>query len=467
MNIKKVISMAAAASLGLTMLASCGGKDDSSATESKKEVVNNNEEYTKVDGKGATLTVYTNRTDRCSKADGGDGYFEEAVKKFEEENNCKVKFVGLTDYSGDIKKKMTTNDYGDVLCVPSDIKTEELATYFEPLGKYDELKDTYRWADQKMTSDKTVYGLANAGSTVGILYNKKIWEDAGVKDLPKTPEEFIDGLKKIKEKNGNNVVPYYTEFKDGWCTNQWANLVLSAAGDPAYKQKLISTDAKLFDENGGYYKVYKMLVDLYSNTDLLEEDHANTDWEGSKVLLPSGKISAICLGNWAVAQFKEKGGANKDDVAYMPVPITADDGKQYAQTSPDYFMGVSNKSENKDLAKSFVEWFIKNSGYSEHEDMISGVVGKPLPAAIADWEGKVEFFDEAATPEEYVGVFDEIDDKSTLRSFGDSNDNFKIQLAQAALDGKGEAEFKAITEDLNKKWDEARTAVLKEKGLNK
>lgn len=468
MNSKKIAACALALTMSVGTVASftgCSSDDNNSSTTGTTNAISEKAGYdidkdanlNGIDGKGATLTVYTNRTDRCD-----DGYFKKMVEPFEKKTNCKVEFKGLTDYTGDIKKKMTTKDYGDVLMIPSDVKTDELANYFEPLGKYDDYKDKYRWADQKMTSDKTVYGLATAGTTVGILYNTKVWKDAGITELPKTPEDFIADLKQIKEKT--DAVPYYTEFKDGWCTAQWANLVLSASGDPAYKNKLLTEKTDIFDEKGGYYKVYKLLVDVYSDKDLIEDDH-NTDWEGSKEYLPQGKIASIVLGNWAVAQFKEKA-ENPEDVGYMPVPITAEDGKQYAQTSPDYFMGVSKNSENKELAKAFVTWFIDGSGYDDHEEMISTVVGADLPSALSEFKN-VEWFDETPAPDGYVGIFDTIDDKSELRSYGDTNDNFKIKLAQAAFDGKGEETFKSIVEEYNKKWATARDAVLKEKGLEK
>ncbi len=82
---------------------------------------------------------------------------------------------------------MGTDDYGDVLCIPSSLKLEELPTYFVSLGTYDEFKDTYRWSDKKMTADGNVYGLAVGGTATGVLYNKKIWEQAGITETPKTP----------------------------------------------------------------------------------------------------------------------------------------------------------------------------------------------------------------------------------------------------------------------------------------
>ncbi len=446
MNIKKVISMACAASLGLTMLASCGNNSTNGSTDSKS---------TAGGGEKTELTVYTNRTDRVD-----DGSLDKLTDSFEEANNCTVKYIGLTDYSTDIKTKMTTKDYGDVLMIPDDVKLAELKNYFVPLGTYDELKDTYQWINKKMDDTKTVYGIPYGGTATGILYNTKVWNDAGITELPKTPEEFIKDLKQIKEKEPD-VVPYYTEYHDAWTIAQWDSLVLSAAGDPDYKNKTLLQDKKdLFDKDGGFYKTYKMLFDLYSTADVLEKDHATTDWEKSKQYFADGNIGSIVLGSWAISQFQEKAKGHEEDIGYMPVPITAADGKQYSQTSADYCMGVSKNSKNQDLAKKFVEWFVKDSGFAANEGMISTSVGSELPENLAAFKD-VELFEESVTPDDLVGKFNEIDEKSDVGTSLDTSDNFKFKIVEAAFAGKGEDELQKIFDDCNKKWADARDSILK------
>ncbi|MGN0594274.1 MAG: ABC transporter substrate-binding protein [Hominimerdicola sp.] len=433
----------------MASLAGCGSSDSSSSGSASS-----GSSDSKSDNKsGVTLTVYTNRTDRVD-----DGTLDKLTDAFEKENDCTVNYVGLTDYSNDIKTKMSSGDYGDVLMIPDDVTVDELGNYFEPLGTYDEMKDTYSWINKKMSSDKTVYGIPYGGTATGILYNKKVWNDAGITELPKTADQFIEDLKTIKE-NCEGVVPYYTEYKDSWTISQWDSLVVSASGDPEYKVNLLKNKTDLFDKDGGYYKVYKMMFDLYSTADVLEQDHATTDWEASKQYFADGKIGAIVLGSWAISQFQEKA-ENPDDIGYMPVPITAADGQQYAQTSADYCVGVSKNSENKDLAKKFAEWFVKDSGFSANEGMISTVKGAALPDNLSEFSDCV-LFEEPATPDEYVGVFDNIDkDLSGIGLALDTSDNFKFKIAELAFAGKDESELDALFTELNKKWAEARDSVL-------
>lgn len=438
MKIKRIASAALAAAMALstmTVLSGCGDKDGSA------------------NGDKPVLEVLTNRTDRVD-----DGSLDKLTDAFEEANNCEVKYVGYQDYSGTVATRMGTEDYGDVLMIPDEVEIKDLANFFEPIGKYDDLKDKYRWADKKMDSDKNVYGLAYGGTATGVLYNKKIWADAGITSMPKTPDEFIEDLKLIDEKT--DAIPYYTQYKDAsWTITQWQSLVLSASGNPNYYNDLLTNKEDIFAKDGGFYPVYKLMYDVFSTPSIIEEDHMTTEWESSKVWMGEGKIGTMVMGSWAVAQFQEKA-ENPDDIGYMPVPITAPDGKQYAQTASDYCVGVNKNSKNKDLAKKYVEWFVGESGFAANEGMIPTPADSKLPDNLSDFSDCV-LFEEPAAPDELIGKFNEIDTAANFGAWNGDTDNFKIKLAEAAFAGKGESEFESIIDAENKKWAEARDSIMK------
>ena len=434
---KKVLSIVLIIAMMLTMasmLASCGESTDSKDSAKDKDTV--------------TLKVLTNRTDRV--ADGGDGTLEKRTEAFEKANNCKVEYTAFTDYEGDISTKLNSDEYGDVLLIPDTVELKDLGNFFEPLGTYDELKDTYRWTDKKMY-DWTVYGIAVGGAAKGVLYNTKVWADAGITELPKTPEAFIECLQMIKD--NTEAIPFYTQFKDSsWTLNQWSDLVLSAAGSADYKvTNLLQNKEELFAEDGGYYKVFKLMYDVFSNSDLIEEDPTTTEWESSKQWMADGKIGTMVMGSWAVSQFQSFAEGHEDDIGYMPAPFTAEDGNQYAQTSGDYCMAVSKHSENKELAKKYVEWFALESGFAQDEGMISTNPNDELPDNLSAFADCV-LIEETVAPDELQGKFDEIDK-------GDAA-NVKIKLAAAAFAGKGEDGFKAILDDCNSKWATSRDSIL-------
>ena len=61
--------------------------------------------------------------------------------------------------------------------------------------------------------------MASVGNASGIVYNKRIFKEAGIDKLPTTPKEFISDLKAIKEKT--KATPLYTNYAAGWTMGAW------------------------------------------------------------------------------------------------------------------------------------------------------------------------------------------------------------------------------------------------------
>ncbi len=451
MNFKKVLAGVLVAATTISMSA-CNDTTSTTSDESgNTSGASSTDNPNSTSGEKLTLKVLTHRTDRKD-----DGSLDAMTDAFEEKYNCTVEYQAFKDYEGSVSTMMNTKDYGDVLMIPNTVKITDLGNYFEPLGSYDDLKEKYLWADQKMI-DNTVYGLAHLGSVNGgICYNKRIWSEAGITELPKTPEEFIECLKKIKEKFPDTI-PYYTNYKEAsWTLDQWSGLYISASGNPNYETDKLVNKEDLFVEGDAIYNVYKLMYDVFSDASLIESDPMTSDWEGSKVLIGTGEVATMTMGSWAVSQFKELAGDNADDIGYMPAPFTKD-GKQYAQSSSDYALAVNKNSADdvKKLGKQYIEWFIAESGFAQKEGGICTLAGSEMPdylEAFAD----CELFVANAAPEGLVGVWNNIDKSSETGIYGGDAANFKLRLAEAAFQGKGDEGFKAIIDEVNQKWANAR-----------
>ncbi len=60
----------------------------------------------------------------------------------------KVKFEPLTDYEGEVRIRMNTKAYGDVLMIPGAVAKGDYPKFFAPLGATSELADKYRFSDK-------------------------------------------------------------------------------------------------------------------------------------------------------------------------------------------------------------------------------------------------------------------------------------------------------------------------------
>ena len=387
MKLRKVLALTLAAAMTLSLTA-CGGSDEGGAEapateapaaddgaaaetpaaddgdEAAAPAASSGVTYASInlgeDYKDLTTTIkfIHHKTDREE-----DGTISDLIAKFNElYPNIMVETEGITDYQEDALLRLSAGDWGDVMFIPA-VDKAELSTYFIPFGTVEEMSEYVNFADEWMY-DNMCYGIGFMGNAQGILYNKKVFADAGITELPKTPDEFIAALQAIKD--NTDAIPLYTNYAAGWTMGgQWDAFLgaITTSDETWLNQKFVHT-AEPFKDNGdgtGAYALYKILYDAVEKG-LIEDDYTTTDWEGCKPMINNGEIGCMVLGSWAIAQMKAAGD-HPDDIGYMPFPITVG-GKQYATAGPDYSYAINANAseENQAAAMVFVKWMVEESG---------------------------------------------------------------------------------------------------------
>lgn len=398
----------------------------------------------------ASIKVLTHRTDIV------DTIFQDYIKKFNESYpNITIEYEAVTDYAEDIKLRLTTDDWGDICGIPTNLQKNELEDEFISYGDKKTLDENYVLLNN-FAYNGNVYGIPSTGNAQGIVYNKKVFEEAGVTELPKTPTEFIEALQKIKD--NTDAIPLYTNFAAGWTMGAWdAYIGGCATGDPDFMNYGMVHGENPFADNGdetGPFAVYNILYQAVSQ-ELVEDDPTTTDWEGCKGMINNGEIGCMVLGSWAVVQMQEAGD-NADDIGYMPFPITVD-GKQYASSGADYAWGINKDADDTNLQASiiFVKWMTEKSGFSYNEG------GMPIALDDDNWPEVYSAFDgidyvsddSALEGEEDLLTDLNSDSELNINNSGDSKIQELIEHA-----ANGDESFDDIMNDWNQKWSDAQDA---------
>ncbi len=378
MNVKKLISGVLAASMAVSLSACGGGGGGSSYDGPTIDQLTVGKDYTDLT---AEIQVFTNRTDLVNKD------FQDYVTEFNKlYPNITVTYEGSTNYDSDATTRMTAGDWGDICMIPSSLQKSDFEAYFQPLASKTTLEQTYDFLTEKSFQDQ-VYGIPSMGNAQGIVYNKKIFEQAGITEIPKTPDEFLDALQKIKD--NTDATPLYTNFAAGWTLAAWdAYISGSATGDPDYANQVMVHEENPFSDRGdmtGPYAVYYVMYEAVKRG-LVEDDPVTSDWESSKNRINTGEIGCMVLGSWAVSQCQEAG-PNPKDIGYMSFPITVN-GKQYATAGADYCYAVNiNSSDDEKIASMlYIKWLTESSGYSFKQGGLPTVKGGPIPDVLAAFE---------------------------------------------------------------------------------
>ncbi|MEV0299560.1 ABC transporter substrate-binding protein [Streptomyces prasinus] len=392
-----------------------------------------------------SITVLTHRTDLVQ-----DGTMDAYAAEFNKTHpGVKVEFDALTDYEGEVKIRMNTENYGDVLMIPAVVEKKDYPKFFASLGSQAELGEKYRFTDYS-TVDGKVYGQSSIGVVPGFLYNRKVWERAGVTDWPTTPARFLDDLRAVKSRT--DAVPYYTNFKDMWPLTQWTNVNGSVSCDTGATTRLAEGDPWA---DGADLRVADTLLHDIVRGGLAEKDPTTTNWEASKPKLAKGEIATMWLGSWAVVQMRDaakQAGTDPDDIGFMPFPAQRD-GAFCAVTSPDYQQAVNVHSDHKTAARAWIDWFTDESGYAEANLALSPLKDDPLPEILRPYQDAgVELIDLDDTKGAEVKS---LDNSSEVGIYKPDYRQDLVDLARGAREG-GLDDF---LDDLGARWAEARTSL--------
>lgn len=442
---KKVVSVAVTSAI----LASSAVAVNAEPVDLSLDQLTLGEDYTDL---SADLKFLTHKTDVV------DTLFAEYVEEFQQMYpNINIEYEGITDYANDITLRLTTGDWGDICMIPTTVDKDELGNYFTPFGTSESLGGIYQ-ANllNNFAYQGTVYGIPSMVNVQGIVYNKAVFEAAGITEIPKTPDEFIAALQAIKD--NTDAIPLYTNFAAQWTMGAWdAYIGGSATGDPDYMNEGLTKGENPFSDRGdgtGPYAVYNVLYEAVSQF-LTEDDPTTTDWEGSKGMINRGEIGCMVLGSWAVTQMQEAGD-NADDIGYMSFPITVN-GQQYATAGPDYCYGINcNSSEEEQIAAMlYVKYLVEKSGFAETSGGLSVVEDAALPAALDAFDG-IELVVDNPAQEGEETLFNDVNNESELGL--NSSGAVATQIVEAAISGS------ASMEDLVNEWNDKWTAAQEKYG---
>jgi len=449
MKFRKLLMVALLALLAIFAVACSSGNDnnDGNDANTNKDADTSWKDKDPEDIEG-DITVITQRTDIV------DTVFQDYAKEFQEiYPNVTVNFEALTDYGGEIMPRMNTKEYGDVLLIPVQIPIENIPDYFEPLGSLEDMEKDYRGVEERAVNG-TVYGIPIAVTYTGVIYNTAVFEEAGIDELPVTPEEFIDALQKVKD--NTDATPLYTNYADGWPLPQWQGAVHTVAGDMAYYNQVMPKEKDPFSAGKPHYELYKVMYDV-AEKGLIENDPLTTDWEASKVRMNKGEIATMVLGSWALEQIQEADESG-ENISMMPFPTNAEE--VIFPLGADLNIGVNKNTEHKDAALAWVDWYINESGYAvEEAGGISASFAVDLPEDLAEHEAKgIQFLLQEPAKEGEEGLLDEVDKESEVGLW--LEDRKKI-LIEAAI-GNRDDTFDEIMQKWNEDWNAAVEKLVEE-----
>jgi multiple sugar transport system substrate-binding protein len=198
----------------------------------------------------------------------------------------------------------------------------------------------------------TLYGVPNEIDVYALNYNKKLFAAAGIKDAPKTWDEFVADAKALTDK---------TKGQQGFgMINSWAagvihpfsSLLVSNGGDLVVDGKP-ALDSDAAKETFALYE--NLIKSGYSDATMATAD-ANTTGPFLDNFV-SGKTGMIIMANWWESALKTGMAANFADVATAPIPV-GPHGDKPRSISYSWMTVVNAKASDAEqkAAWDFLDW---------------------------------------------------------------------------------------------------------------
>lgn len=224
----------------------------------------------------------------------------------------------------------------------------DLTSHAEELGWNERFHD---WALDKTIYNGKLFGIANELEMLGVFYNKKMFEEAGVKP-PASYDEFIQICEVFKNKGTTAVI---MDDKEQWPGFHYESIWLNSfAGADKVKQAVNGQLPWTTEEFAvALDELYKVFESGYATAKPL-----SVTYDDANNAFTAGEGAMRITGTWQVAAYVEKMG---DNVGFFYLPPASDEVDDCPPGGLGEAVVVNAKTRHEEAAVKFVDYLFNDA----------------------------------------------------------------------------------------------------------
>ena len=286
--------------------------------------------------------------------------FEQMAKAYEKENphiDIQVETVGgATDDLADLKAQIAAGEGPDIFTNNGYEQGKLWKNLLEELSDQPWVTHAYNETLTPMTFDEKLYGMPVNMEGYGFIYNKDLFEKAGIQTPPTTRTELEKAAKQLQEAG---ITPFANGYYEEWKLGVFLlNIAFAQQDDPDEFIKNLHSGSEKITTN----QAFKEMVDLLDLTVKYgNEQPLTTDYSMELNMFTKGEAAILLQGNW-VQPMIDQASPNMN-IGFMPIPINDEPKNDALVVSvPNYWViNKQSSSEKKKEAKKFLQWMVSST----------------------------------------------------------------------------------------------------------
>lgn len=202
----------------------------------------------------------------------------------------------------------------------------------------------YDFAKERVTQDGKVYGIPGEMETVGLFYNKDIFEKHDL-EAPESLADLRAAAKKIKQ---SGTIPMAVSDKEGWQGGHYLSMALSSEVGSDGMKDLI--DGKKSWNSPDVVRALQVWKD-FNDSGYLNKSPTSVNYDSGNSSFLSGKAAMLPTGSWMVGEIDDTADF---EVGYVPFPASDGEGTFAGGLGSGPF--VSASSTKKKAAIEFLDF---------------------------------------------------------------------------------------------------------------
>lgn len=367
-TLKSSMTTFAALAMIVPLLAACGGNSSTNADEtnaSATQASNESKDNSKTETPPAEVKTLTFSINASTLRPGYQALID-YVNANPEKFGAKLEVDKFPDGNpGDqvVQARFTSGEVPDIqwYYLASQTTQKIAADYFADLGgsPWTNDYDAETLKSKAFTSDgKLIMAPIGETNLFGMVYNKKVFSDAGIQSVPKTWDEFLAACEAIKAKGLTSV---YYSGKDSWSlqiipkfgsTLEGQNVPVTELIDNINTNKTHISDLKLEADSMAKFK------------ELIDKGYVQKSWlsdtyQNAQTALLDGTAGMYPMGSWVQAELLKANPEKYKDLGYFAIPLTGD-GTFYIGEPAGLYAPSGGK--NVELSKKIISFMASKEG---------------------------------------------------------------------------------------------------------